>query len=667
MTCTTSACGTGGWTGPLPGDPDNNSILSATPAFGGIDVSWTYPTTNPQAVSHVLLYRGISNDFNSSFVIAVVGGNFYYDKIEVTSTPVQYYYWIQIVSVNGTVGEKIGPASAYARKRIADVITDLTDQIDHGLLAASLKEEIGKITLNYQELVSEINNRVSANTALSAALATVQSGVNQSLTYIGQEITLRQEGDSALVSSVNSVAAANANNLALIQQETLARVSADNSLATSINTVASQTATNATNISNETIARTTQDNALALDISSLYSASSTNSSAVQTIQTAKIGYAIVTATGVPFDGDNSTVVYPSGIYSSALYPEYAFNRTRIIDKVGVTNWNALSVGLAKPLTWVTGMPLASAVQSVQVTGPDGSIASVQNAFSAQKDLNNNFKAQYTAKVNVNGLVGGFGIYNDGSVVEAGFDVDKFWIGRTGADKRKPFIISGGEVFINEAVINTLTFTKLRDESGTVMVEDGKIKANYLKVNEVAGGAYSSYAWPAAGQTGFYLGPSGLLMGNYNNGQWFQVDISTGTISMPGLNISGGNATFSGNLTANTVTTNSITGGAVTQTYASNTTGTSTSITVDVPAGAVSVNVLAYIGDPYMVTVGSGESAYNYMMVPSGTLKINGYDIVTQSGTLVYVFAAPGAGTYTMSIVRSIASGNLNLSAQVYKR
>lgn len=91
-------------------------------------------------------------------------------------------------------------------------------------------------------------------------------------------------------------------------------------------------------------------------------------------------------------------------------------------------------------------------------------------------------ALWTAQVNVNGLIGGFGVYNDGSVVEAGFDVDRFWIGRTNANKRKPFIIENEIVYIDEAAINTLTFNKLRDESGSFIVQNGKIKAAYLDVD-----------------------------------------------------------------------------------------------------------------------------------------------------------------------------------------
>ena len=237
--CSTSACGVGGWGGPKPGDPDNNSILSATPAFGGIDVSWTYPGTNPQAVAHVILYRGVSSNFNAAIVIATVGGNFFYDK---STSPqlIQYYYWITIVSVNGTVGAPIGPASAIAKPTIANVIEGLTGQIDAGVLAQSLKTEIDKITLNYQELLNEVDDRIAANTALSAALVQVQTGVTQSLAFINQEITKRQEGDSALVTQLNTVAAANASNLALIQTEQTARVTGDSANAALYTTLNAQ-------------------------------------------------------------------------------------------------------------------------------------------------------------------------------------------------------------------------------------------------------------------------------------------------------------------------------------------------------------------------------------------------------------------------------------------
>lgn len=392
--CATTTCGVGGWVGPLPGDPDNNSVLTATPAFGGIDVSWSYPVTNPEAVAYVQLYRGLLSNFDAAILIANVGGNFFYDKSTSTQL-IQYYYWIKIVSVNGTVGALIGPASAIAKPTIADVIEGLTAKIDAGLLAQSLKTTIDQIPLNAQAIIQEATTRTSENSAFSQLLTQVQAGVANLYSTVQQEITTRQEGDSTLASAINTVQSVSGSNLASVQ------------------------------------------------------------TALQT----------------------------------------------------------------------------------NITTVDGKVTAIG--------------ALYTAKVSVNGLIGGFGIYNDGTTVEAGFDVDTFWVGRTQANKRKPFIISGGVTYIDEAAIEKLTFSKLRDESGSFVVANGKVKANYLDVIQITGGVFTGYSWPAAGvlNTGFYLGPGGLLMGNYNNGKFIQIT-EQGDIIAPQFNIVDGVATFLGTVYAN---------------------------------------------------------------------------------------------------------------------
>lgn len=315
-------CGTGGWTGPKPGDPDNVSVLTATPAFGGIDVQWTLPTTNAHAVAHVHIYRGTSDNFSHASRLVSVSGNFHHDRIT-SSTSIRYFYWIEIVSINGTVGKPIGPASATARPLIEDLIEQLTGQIDAGVLAQSLKGEIARIQ-------------------------GLQDGITKQETFIKNEV-------QALGNVVQAIQATVDETSAVVLQETHVRASSDQSLAKQASTIQSS---------------------LGRDIASVSTEASTN-----------------------------------------------------IKKVG---------------------------DKVAEIG-----------------------ALWTAKVDVNGLIGGFGVYNDGKTVEAGFDVDRFWVGRT-TNKRKPFIIENGEVFINEAVINKLTFSKLRDERGSFIVENGKLKADYVQ-------------------------------------------------------------------------------------------------------------------------------------------------------------------------------------------
>lgn len=230
MSCTTIVCGTGGWTGPKPGDPDNNATLSAAPVFGGIAVSWTYPGTNPQAVAHTLLLRSGDSVFDHAVQIALVGGSSYVDAHEDAGTP--YYYWIRFLSVNGTLGDPIGPATASADGLAAAVLAQISGEINASMLAQSLRTQIDDIVVTQDAVATEIADRLADHSALADAIAAVQTSADSALTYINQEITQRTEGDSALLTQINTVAAGNADNAAAIVTEQDARVAADSAEAT---------------------------------------------------------------------------------------------------------------------------------------------------------------------------------------------------------------------------------------------------------------------------------------------------------------------------------------------------------------------------------------------------------------------------------------------------
>jgi hypothetical protein len=354
----TTVCGTGEWGGPKPGDPGNNALLSATPAFGGVDVTWTYPTINPYAVSYATLYRNTISNFESSIEIARVAGTLYYDKTT-TTVPVNYFYWIRITSVNGTVGELIGPATASARPTIEQTIEMLSGRINNGMLATELKTEINGIGLLGNSIATEVSDRIAANLAMGGAVSDMQGQVTGALTIINTEITERKDANNAMASAVNLVAAGLGNSIAGVAEE----------------------------------------------------------------------------------------------FSAFVSPEGAF-------------------GSYKTTTEAT-------LNGDVATGSVGLTSTVESHAGQLNTLN----SAYVAKVQANGLVGGFGLVNDGASVEAGFDVDTFWVGRSNT-KIKPFIISGNEVFINQAVINQLTFSKLRADDGSVIVENGKLKATHIDTSNI---------------------------------------------------------------------------------------------------------------------------------------------------------------------------------------
>ena len=316
-TCSTEHCGLGNGSGTRPGDPVGTVNLTATPAFGGIDVSWTFPSVNPHAVAFTIIYRGVLEDFNSAIVIANAGGNVFYDKTT-NSQSIEYFYWIRTVSINGTQGELVGPASAIAKPPISDVIAGLSGKIESGSLATALRNEIDKVELYRSEFIGDRNARIFTDQQFSSLLTQYAADLDQLQFYLGNEIIARQIGQDSLLGSVNTVALASEQNIAAVQT---------------------------------------------------------------TLQT-------------------------------------------------------------------------------NITTVEGEVAAIG--------------ALYTAKVTVNGLIGGFGVYNDGTEVEAGFDVDRFWIGRTNSDKKKPFIVQNDEVFINTAVIQngTISMAKIAETIQSVNFSQG---------------------------------------------------------------------------------------------------------------------------------------------------------------------------------------------------
>jgi hypothetical protein len=239
-------CGTGGWSGPLPGDPDNNVILSATSVFGGIRVSWTYPTINPHAVAHVLLYRGTTPDFNLAGVPRVVNGNLFYDQIDEGDLNT-YFYWIQIISINGTPGVVVGPASATKVAIATQMLSLLNGQLTESALYVDLQTKIDNIALNEQSIYDEIQARLGDSSAMSAAFSVLEDDLQTTNSLILSEITQRQDALLAEATSRNLLAAQlrgtyTGTDLSfltsgLLYEEKQVRATQDGALASSISTL----------------------------------------------------------------------------------------------------------------------------------------------------------------------------------------------------------------------------------------------------------------------------------------------------------------------------------------------------------------------------------------------------------------------------------------------
>lgn len=465
MSCTDGTCGTGDWGGPQPGDPDNDIALSARNVYGGILVSWSYPLINGNAVAQTEVYRGTSIDFETAVLLDRAGGSSYMDRLD-PPVPTEYFYWVLVVSIHGTRGARVGPVSAIAKPQVEQTLESLTGRIDDSLLAETLRTNIAGLTLTNQAIYDEIQARLLGNQVLQDALAAVQGEAGEALTYIRDEINARTDADGAIVEQIEVIAAGLDDAQSAIVEIRTVGVTKDEALANTLLIMDAKIADNEGAIIEERDIRVTQNSAIVEDYQALYG---------------RVG----DAEGAIVNIENLTLSP-----TSALATSLETLRTNVDDAAAAVE--QLDTSLANGTH-----ALASSFNTVEAA-VNGNVATGQVGLIAEVDtITGALTSMWTAKVQANGLIGGFGIYNNGQEVLAGFDVDTFFVGRTGPDAVKPFIIANGQVYINEAYIRTASIDTLLLKGDAVTVpiasttvnnqkpgqgEGTRIKVNTVKMN-----------------------------------------------------------------------------------------------------------------------------------------------------------------------------------------
>ena len=262
-------CGTGLDEYVPPGDPNlGSSILSARSVWPGIEVSWTYPNVNPEGVAHTLLYRSTASNFASAIQIAIVEGGYYFDQDPVVDNT-RYYYWIKMVSVNGSVGPPIGPASAVKNNAVDYVVDQLTGQINNSHLNDELNASIDQITDNTSGLSDLKQEQLFGDAVLSAMWDDLRTALDANENAIFEVRTESVEQDEVLLQMINGMTANLDGNLAEYGELIQVLVTNDAAQAAQIETLTASVETNAAAIATESIVRATEDEALALRLTTL--------------------------------------------------------------------------------------------------------------------------------------------------------------------------------------------------------------------------------------------------------------------------------------------------------------------------------------------------------------------------------------------------------------
>lgn len=235
------SCGTGRGGVVYPGDPGdlNSGTLSATAALLGIHLFWTLPNIRPEAVSFILVYRNTIADFDSAALIGRGAGDHYLDNILPEEIGREYFYWIRYVTINGTIGQPIGPASAVMQPPWETILEMLEGRLDESTLNQALRTRIiGGIDNLQSALGTEREQRLLGENVISGFLQDLQGSLGDVDALIRNEVIERQNGDSVVLAEVDvKIAQFKQDTAAAIVGEEIVYADPDRAIAEAIRTL----------------------------------------------------------------------------------------------------------------------------------------------------------------------------------------------------------------------------------------------------------------------------------------------------------------------------------------------------------------------------------------------------------------------------------------------
>ena len=402
---------------------------------------------------------------------------------------------VSLVGISSFTGSDLSSAMASAQ---SDIITATSTNASQATAITNLQSDLstaeGDITTN-ASAVSSLGTRVTTAegnitsitsdvTALQSDLSTAEGDISTNASAISGLQTQITANDGDITTITADVTAL---------ESTLTGYSSSSTVASAISGLQTQITANDGDISSISSSVTS----LQTDLSSAESDITTNASAITSLQsqvTSNDGdittiNADITALESTLTGYSSTSTVASAI--SGLQTQITANDgdiTSISSSVtsltsglstaeGDITSNATAISSLETTVSSHGTDIASnatAISSLQSDTGDNS-ASITTLQTATTNLQNDANAAYVLKVEANGSVSGMVLEADASGAGSGsavqFTSDKFaiWNGSSGT---APFIVSGGTVFMADAMIQNGAITNAK--IGNLAVDTAKI-------------------------------------------------------------------------------------------------------------------------------------------------------------------------------------------------
>ena len=475
--------------------------FTATSVIFGIELNWDFPEGALDTNYTEILYNTAPNLEEAELL-----GTFAYPLDTYTMLGLkagqQFYFWARLVDKTGNIGPWTPQLVGSASDSASDILDYLTGEITETQLWGELNDRIDLIDGNGTGSVNQRINTAIAEVDSEIAEIRATSEYTSTLTYVtGDIVRLNKRLYQALQNVPINTSPPNVvywKDVGTITQDvnalavTVSQNSSDISeidgeltaLATETSLIASQVNNNTSAISAEATARANADSALASQITTVAAvANSKNKTYRQTTAPVNDPAGTLISGDVWYDSDDNNKVYR---WSGSAW--VATDDTRI-------SQNAAAIQTEATARANADSALASQITTVQATA-NGASSTAQQALTAVSDLDGDLSAMWSVKLQLNNngqyvMAGvGLGIENVAGTLQSNFIVraDQFSIlnNNDNGTITSPFTVSGGQVYINSAIIEdaSISFLKIGDDIQST---------NYI-----------------AGQQGWRLGKNGAL-------------------------------------------------------------------------------------------------------------------------------------------------------------
>jgi hypothetical protein len=145
-----------------------------------------------------------------------------------------------------------------------------------------------------------------------------------------------------------------------------------------------------------------------------------------------------------------------------------------------------------------GDTFARDITQVQTEVDNNFGALQQRITSSFNEVSGKVESIYSLRINSNGRISGFGLSDDGFESVFGVEADRFYVSGSGSNDR-PFMVSGGRVYIKDAAIANAAIDSAKIKNGAVnnakiafaAIDEAKISYAAISSAKIKNGAISS--------------------------------------------------------------------------------------------------------------------------------------------------------------------------------